>query len=128
MAKKRRFGVSLNEEVFEELTHLSLAIGVDRSKIISMAAREFLSKELHFARAHECEGVLVVSYTSESRAQVDKLIEDSARIIVGRSHFHARNGCCVEVLYLRGSSEDTWNFRSSISGICRACHYIPTCM
>lgn len=128
MTAKKRFGVSLNEEVFKELTRFSQAVGTDRSRVISMATREFLSKEFHFARVHECEGVLVVSYTSENKVQVDKLVEDKAPLIVSRSHFHARNGCCVEVLYFRGSSEDAWNLRASISRICRTCCYIPTCL
>jgi len=65
VTRRVRFGVSLERNVYEEITRLSQALGVDRSRLVSMAAREFLSERLHFAKQHECEGVLVASYPSE---------------------------------------------------------------
>ena len=127
MTRRVRFGVSLERNVYEEITRLSQALGVDRSRLVSMAAREFLSERLHFAKQHECEGVLVASYPSEREREVDELLERSSPLVVGRSHFHSRGGCCVEVLYLRGPSDSLWDLQAAISRLCRECRYVPTC-
>lgn len=126
--RRRRFGVSLEEEIYEELTRLSEALGVDRSRLVAMAAREFLAGKLHFARQHECEGVLVASYSSDRKGEIDELLERNGSLVVSRSHFHSRGGCCVEVLYLRGSSESVWELHAAISRLCRECRYVPTCL
>jgi CopG family nickel-responsive transcriptional regulator len=127
VTRRVRFGVSLEREVYEEITRLSRALGVDRSRLVSMAAREFLSARLHFARQHECEGVLVASYPSEKKGEVDEILERSGPLVVGRSHFHSRGGCCVEILYLRGPSDSVWSLQAEISRVCRECSYVPTC-
>ena len=127
MTRRVRFGVSLEKEVYEEITRLSQALGTDRSRIVSMAAREFLSGKLHFAKQHECEGVLVTSYTSNRKVEVDEILERSGSLVVGRSHFHSKEGCCIEILYLRGPSDSVWDLQAEISRVCRECRYVPTC-
>lgn len=127
MTRRVRFGVSLEKEVYEEITRLSQALGTDRSRIVSMAAREFLSGKLHFAKQHECEGVLVTSYTSNRKVEVDEILERSGSLVVGRSHFHSKEGRCIEILYLRGPSDSVWDLQAEISRVCRECRYVPTC-
>lgn len=128
MTGRVRFGVSLEKEVYEEITRLSRALGTDRSRIVSMATREFLSGKLHFAKQHECEGVLVASYLSDKKGEVDEILERSGSLVVGRSHFHSKGGCCVEILYLRGPSDSVWGLQAEISRLCRECRYVPTCV
>ncbi|MEM0226015.1 MAG: CopG family ribbon-helix-helix protein [Thermofilaceae archaeon] len=128
MTRKRRFGISLDKDLFEELDRAAKAIGADRSRLISLATREYLMERIHFEREHECEGVLVASYPAEAKEEVDKLLESSGSLVLSRSHFHSRGGCCVEVIYLRGSSDSVWNLHMAIGRICRACRYIPTCL
>lgn len=127
MKRRVRFGVSLETDVYEEITRLSRALGTDRSRIVSMAAREFLSGKLHFAKQHECEGVLVASYQSGEKREVDEILERNGTLIVSRSHFHSKSGCCIEILYLRGPSDSLWSLQAEISRACRECRYVPTC-
>ena len=127
MTRRVRFGVSLERDIYEEITRLSRALSVDRSRLVSMAAREFLSERLHFAKQHECEGVLVASYPSERKGEVDAILERGSALVVGRSHFHSKGGCCVEILYLRGPSDSLWDLQAEISRFCRECRYVPTC-
>lgn len=127
MTVRKRFGVSLEQEVFEELERMTKALGTDRSRLISIAAREYLTEKLHFARRHECEGVLIASYTAEVKNDVDKLLEES-NLIVSRTHLHSRGGCCVEVLYLRGSSDSVWSLQAAVTRVSRACRYVPMCI
>ncbi|MEM0308906.1 MAG: ribbon-helix-helix protein, CopG family, partial [Thermofilaceae archaeon] len=93
MTRKRRFGISLDKDLFEELDRAAKAIGADRSRLISLATREYLMEKIHFEREHECEGVLVASYPAEAKEEVDKLLESSGSLVLSRSHFHSRGGC-----------------------------------
>lgn len=128
MTRKRRFGISLDSDLFEELNRAAKAIGADRSRLISLATREYLMERVHFERPHECEGVLVASYPAEAKGEIDKLLEGSGSLVLSRSHFHSKGGCCVEVIYLRGSSDSVWSLQAAIGRICRSCRYIPTCL
>jgi len=124
--RKRRFGVSLEHDVFSELERVAKAMGVDRSRVVSMATREYLAERFHFAREHMCEGVLVACYAAEVKREMDEFLEKCS-LVVSRSHFHAQNGCCVEVLYVRGPSDSLWSLQATMSRICRSCRYIPVC-
>ena len=124
--RKRRFGVSLEPEVFEELDRAAKALGTDRSRVVSMATREYLAERFHFVRQHPCEGVIVACYAAAYKGEVDKLLE-SSQLIVSRSHFHSQAGCCVEVLYVRGASDSVWDLQAAMSQLCRYCRYIPVC-
>lgn len=128
MTRKKRFGISLDTDLFEELNRAAKEIGADRSRLISLATRGYLTERVHFERPHECEGVLVASYSTESKEEIDKLLEGSGSLVLNRSHFHSRGGCCIEVIYLRGSSDSVWGLQAAIGRICRACRYIPTCI
>lgn len=128
MTRKKRFGVSLDEDVFEALDGVAKGLGVDRSRLVALATREYLAGQLHFTKPHECEGVLILSYTSSEKNEVDKLLESNGSLIVGRSHFHAKAGCCVEMLYVRGFSDSIWNLHASANRICRECRYVPVCL
>lgn len=128
MSKKKRFGVSLDEDTFEELDRVAKGLGVDRSRLVALATREYLAGQVHFAKPHECEGVLILSYTSRDKGEVDKLLEGSGSLIMSRSHFHTRSGCCVEVLYVRGPSDSVWNLHVSANKLCRECRYVPICL
>lgn len=128
MTRKRRFGVSLERELFEELDRAARAIGTDRSHLVAMATREYLTEKVHFERSHECEGVLVASYPSELKDNVDKLLENSSSLVLSRSHFHSKGGHCIEVIYVRGPSDSVWTLRAAVFRVCRACRYVPMCL
>lgn len=128
MTKKKRFGISLDSDLFEELDRTAKALGADRSRLISLAARGYLMERVHFERPHECEGVLVASYSAEAKGEIDKLLESSGSLVLSRSHYHSRGGCCIEVIYLRGSSDSVWSLQAAIGRVCRSYRYIPTCL
>lgn len=128
MTRKKRFGISLEENLFEELDRAAKTIGSDRSRLVSLATREYLMEKIHFERPHECEGVLIASYSSEAKGELDKLLESSGSLVLNRSHFHSRGGGCIEVIYLRGSSDSVWNLQVAIGRICRSYRYVPTCL
>jgi len=124
--RKRRFGVSLEPELFEELERVAKAVGTDRSRIVSMATREYLADRFHFARQHPCEGFIIACYASGAKGEVDRLLEGNP-LVVGRAHFHTEGDCCAEAIYVRGSSDSVWELHASMSRVCRHCRYVPVC-
>ncbi|MEM3892852.1 MAG: hypothetical protein QXR12_02750 [Thermofilum sp.] len=128
MTRKKRFGVSLDKETFELLDGVAKGLGIDRSRLIALATREYLAGQLHFTRPHECDGVLILSYSSSDKSEVDELLESSGPLIVSRSHLHTKAGCCVEMLYVRGPSDSIWNLHASANKVCKECRYVPVCL
>ncbi|ABL77534.1 CopG family ribbon-helix-helix protein [Thermofilum pendens] len=126
MRDKRRVGVSLDGDVFEELERVAKAFNTDRSHIVNMAAREYLLEKFHYAKPHSCEGVMIISYDPARGQEVAEAIEESKSLVVSRSHFHTGDGCCLEILYLKGDSEEIWLLEKRVSHLCDVCRFVPS--
>jgi len=100
--RKRRFGVSVPEDLAGALDRLAEALSADRSRLVSEALRAFVEDHEHHLAPHECTGLLIVVAAS-GRSKVPSLLEEFRDVIQGYNHFHTR-GLCVEVIFVSGPS------------------------
>ncbi|MCC6002852.1 MAG: hypothetical protein LM590_00720 [Thermofilum sp.] len=125
MTRKKRFGVSVDKEVYEELTCICNALHTDRSHIVNTATKLFLLEKFHYAKPHKCEGVMIISYTQGQREAMSGVFERYRLLIIGRSHYHTSDDCCLEVLFVRGESGDILSLEKEAENYSVTCKFVP---
>ena len=100
--RKRRFGISVPEELAQDLDRLAEALSADRSRLVNEALRAFIEDHRHHLAPHECTGLLIV-VAAPGSSRVPDLLEDFRDVVQGYNHFHA-SGLCIEVLFVSGPS------------------------
>lgn len=99
---RRRFGVSLSEDLAEGLDRLAERLGCDRSSIVEEALREYLHDHLHYLRPHRCTGVLLVVRPRGHGGSGD-FVDRYQDVVKLYSHLHVDDKC-VETLVVSGPS------------------------
>ncbi len=118
---KRRFGVSLPEDVAATLDGIAEALGVTRSSIIEEAIRAYILDAGHLARSHRCVGVIVALCTEKNSLGI---LEEHKGIVVGHMHAHP-DGKCADIIVVAGMSGEIARLVSRLKS--RGCNvrYIP---
>lgn len=125
MAKRRRFGVSVPEELAERLDMLSKIMGVDRSRLVSRAIEGFIEEYEHYMRDHICQGVMVVvQHDTSLRPKVSRVLEDYGDIVLLSLHYHVE-GYCVEIVVVQGQSRRIAEMHSALERMGCKVKYIP---
>lgn len=101
---KRRFGISLPEDMVERIDLLSSRLGISRSSIIQDLISEAIEDRTHLLRPHRCRGILIVVYSGERRELVSKVLERFRESLTTTMHNHVE-GSCVDVCLMDGESE-----------------------
>jgi len=100
--RKVRFGVSVPEKLTEKLNKLALALGFDRSKVVTDALQEYLQAHKHYIVEHYCRGILVVVDASK---HLDILSTLSKYSDIVKFYNHANLGdVCVDMILVAGKS------------------------
>ncbi len=121
--RRRRFGVSVPEELARMLDELARVVNRDRSSLVAEALRVYLHDHQHLLRPHRCAGVIIAwSRSGDVKAEV---LEEYMDIVRGHLHAHL-DGYCVNVVLVEGDSERIASLtrRLSSGGRCTA-RYIP---
>jgi CopG family nickel-responsive transcriptional regulator len=102
---KKRFGISIDEDLADKLDELSKALSTDRSAIVEDAIRGVIAEHSHYLYEHECKGIMILVYSEGKGCSVfvRQLIEDFKDIIQFSSHYHTGNNC-TEVFFIAGNS------------------------
>jgi len=100
---KRRFGISIPQNLAEALDQLADKLGVSRSELVTLALREFLHDHSHYLYEHECTGVIVLVGSEKQRKSVETLLESYRDIIRAYLHTHI-GGECIEIIIVKGRS------------------------
>ncbi|HIC98320.1 MAG TPA: CopG family ribbon-helix-helix protein [Pyrodictiaceae archaeon] len=100
---KRRFGISIPQNLAEALDKLASRLGVSRSELVTLALREFLHDHSHYLYEHECIGVIILVGLEKQQKSVENLLESYRDIIRAYLHAHA-DGECIEVIIVKGYS------------------------
>lgn len=100
---KRRFGVSIPQNLAEALDKLASRLGVSRSELVALALREFLHDHSHYLYKHECTGVIILVGSEKQRRKVESLLESYRDIVRAYLHAHTE-GECIEVIIVKGCS------------------------
>jgi len=118
--KKRRFGVSIPEDLAKHLDTLVDILKTDRSKLICEALKNYIHDHIHYLTFNECCGIIVVT---GSDSQILKIVEEHKDVICGYSHTHAGNSC-INTLVVSGSPETVIKLHRRLMKM--GARYIPT--
>ncbi|PNV81684.1 MAG: hypothetical protein C0179_01520 [Fervidicoccus sp.] len=115
MPRKRRFGISLNEDLAEKLDAICSVIGVSRSSFIQDAIEFGIKAHLHYTVEHYCEGVMIAIWPSSEKniQEVGEKLEKYKDIIVFNTHLHSKDNCIL-IASLKGSSNVIANLHTDL--------------
>ncbi len=97
--RKRRFGISLREDVAEELDELASSLSINRSNLIEEIISQEMRERGHLLRKHTCTGILVVVSTRGRESNLYKVYDEFRPLIKSIAHFHSKN-LCMDVLFI----------------------------
>ncbi len=110
MADLVRFGVSIPDDLLEKFDVLIGQKGyTNRSEAIRDLIRDRLVEDEWSASDHEVVGTVTVVYNHEQSDLAQKLTEIQHRrhqLVISSLHVHLDQHNCLEVLIVRGRSED----------------------
>jgi len=104
----KRFGVSLEEDLFKELDLLVKKHGFpNRSQAIRFLIRQNVSEEA-WQENKEVSGAIVLIYDHHKRDLVNKSLSiqhEFSHIILATQHVHLDHNSCLEIIALKGKAE-----------------------
>jgi len=103
LPSKRRFGISISEDLAQSLDRLTEALGIDRSSLVEEALREYVHDHLHYLEPHHCQGVMILTGRVEHE-ELFRIIEENRDIIHSYNHTHVGD-VCIEFMIVSGPSE-----------------------
>jgi CopG family nickel-responsive transcriptional regulator len=95
---KRRFGVSLPDELAKAVDELARVWGVDRSTVIAEAVRNYLLLQ---HTGPTVKGVMVVIDGDEEPLPID-ILHEFNDVVKGHLHLHV-DGSCLNIVVVKGS-------------------------
>ncbi|MEB3844723.1 MAG: ribbon-helix-helix domain-containing protein [Desulfurococcales archaeon] len=98
---KSRFGISIDKSVAERLSRLAEVLGVDRSRLVEEAVRQYLDDHKHMLVPHECRGI-IVGLCPDNIAVASK-VRDYKDIVSSHMHIHI-DGKCIDIIVVQGPS------------------------
>ena len=99
---KKRFGISINEEIFYLIDHMAQRLNLDRSRLIEEAIKFYLDKSFHEDLRHTCTSIFIVACEDDSNLK--HLIDDYQDITLSTMHTHSGDRC-IDVIVVSGDSE-----------------------
>lgn len=109
---KRRFGVSIPNELASELDEFTRLIGSDRSSVVSEALKQYMYEHRHYEVEHECSGLLICVKRGSRRSRgVD--IDEYRDIVKNYMHMHF-NDLCIEIYIVSGLSKQISKLHSEL--------------
>lgn len=113
MSSKRRFGVSVPEDLVRDLDRLASQLGSTRSNLVVEALREFVHDRIHVSEPHFCRGVLLITSSSRVADKLAMLYEKYSEVIKARMHYHCEESC-IDLLIIEAKSDKIFEFERMI--------------
>ncbi len=110
---KRRFGISLPEELVEKIDELSRHLGISRSELIQDILMEAIEDRMHLLTHHTCRGILVVVSQRGNGDKVSEVLEKYSECLITRTHHHAGESC-VDIGLVEGDSDKILRMESEL--------------
>jgi len=122
MGKKRRFGVSVPEDVAIDLDFLAKKLNIDRSKLVCEAIRMYIKDHAHYLTPHDCYGVITL--ISNNNLKLLKIIEEYRDIIKEFTHIHVHEAC-INALIVYGPSGKIAELHKKLLDLYSHVRFIP---
>jgi len=121
--KKRRFGISVPEDLASVLDRLAERLGIDRSRLVCEALEIYVRHHASYLGGRCC-GILTVTGLANS-SQILKIIEGFRDVVHEFSHTHAGEEC-VNVLVVSGPSSRIAELHARLMSLPRCgVKYVP---
>jgi CopG family transcriptional regulator, nickel-responsive regulator len=121
MSEITRFSVSLEDDLLEQFDrYCNEQQFATRSEAIRQLLREKLTKEAWAGKSQDAAGTLTLVYDhhrSQLRNHLVKLQHDHHDLIVSTLHAHLTHDICLEVILLRGPSDQLQKIASQLRGL-----------
>jgi len=111
---KRRFGISIPEDLLDKLDSLSREMMVDRSSLIREMIEESIEDRSHLLTPHECTGILLI--ISRGSEEAEKVLERYYKCIISRSHHHSGD-CCIDISFVKANSKEILRLKRELRRI-----------
>ncbi len=122
-SRRRRFGISIPEDMANELDQLSSRLEIDRSSIVETALREYIHDQLYNLIEHKCTGLIVI-IGSVKHGSLSSVMEEYRDIVSMYNHVHAGNQC-IETIVVSGLSSRVVELYKALSSLGCRVRYIP---
>ncbi|MFZ1932163.1 MAG: nickel-responsive transcriptional regulator NikR [Thermoguttaceae bacterium] len=121
MSEITRFSVSLEDDLLEQFDrYCQQQQFATRSEAIRQLLREKLTKEAWAGKSQDAVGTLTLVYDHhrpQLRNRLVKLQHDHHDLIVSTLHAHLTHDICLEVILLRGPSDQLQKIASQLRGL-----------
>jgi CopG family nickel-responsive transcriptional regulator len=121
MSEITRFSVSLEDDLLEQFDRFcNQQQFATRSEAIRQLLREKLTKEAWAGKSQDAAGTLTLVYDHhrpQLRNRLVKLQHDHHDLIVSTLHAHLTHDICLEVILLRGPSDQLQKIASQLRGL-----------
>jgi CopG family transcriptional regulator, nickel-responsive regulator len=121
MSEITRFSVSLEDDLLEQFDRYCKQQQLaTRSEAIRQLLREKLTKEAWAGKSQDAAGTLTLVYDHhrpQLRNHLVKLQHDHHDLIVSTLHAHLTHDICLEVILLRGPSDQLQKIASQLRGL-----------
>jgi CopG family transcriptional regulator, nickel-responsive regulator len=121
MSNITRFSVSLEDDLLEQFDRYCKQQQLaTRSEAIRQLLREKLTKEAWAGKSQDAAGTLTLVYDHhrpQLRNHLVKLQHDHHDLIVSTLHAHLTHDLCLEVIVLRGPSDQLQKIASQLRGL-----------
>ena len=121
MSEITRFSVSLEDDLLEQFDrYCQQQQFATRSEAIRQLLREKLTKEAWAGKSQDAAGTLTLVYDHhrpQLRNHLVKLQHDHHDLIVSTLHAHLTHDVCLEVILLRGPSDQLQKIASQLRGL-----------
>ncbi len=120
MEKLVRFGVSLGQDLLEKFDRL---IGEKNYTNRSEAFRDLIRENLvkaEWQKNKEIAGAITLIYDHHKRELVNKLMDiqhDFGGIIISSQHIHLDHNNCLEILAVKGSSQQAQKLADNLKAV-----------
>jgi CopG family transcriptional regulator, nickel-responsive regulator len=121
MSHITRFSVSLEDDLLEQFDrYCTQQQFATRSEAIRQLLREKLTKEAWAGKSQDAAGTLTLVYDHhrpQLRNRLVKLQHDHHDLIVSTLHAHLTHDICLEVILLRGPSDQLQEIAAQLRGL-----------
>jgi CopG family nickel-responsive transcriptional regulator len=121
MSEITRFSVSLEDDLLEQFDrYCQQQQFATRSEAVRQLLREKLTKEAWAGKSQDAAGTLTLVYDHhrpQLRNHLVKLQHDHHDLIVSTLHAHLTHDVCLEVILLRGPSDQLQKIAAQLRGL-----------